>query len=128
MIFSDSGRETLLDELKAEGDGSPLPSGVWSNHCLPSKVEVGTANESCLIEANQNVATKCQATKNEIDIEKDVSNDSKKLVDNSVPQRTFKVILAGDSSVGKSTFIERACNDRFSPNLSSTIGMHNLLF
>lgn len=37
-------------------------------------------------------------------------------------ERTFKVILAGDASVGKSTFIERVCHGHFAPNLSSTIG------
>lgn len=38
------------------------------------------------------------------------------------PQRTFKVILAGDAAVGKTTFIERICHGHFTPNLSSTIG------
>lgn len=45
------------------------------------------------------------------------------------PHRTFKVILAGDAAVGKTTFIERICNGHFTPNLSSTIGrLKNLLY
>jgi len=39
-----------------------------------------------------------------------------------IPHRTFKVILAGDAAVGKTTFIERVCQGHFAPNLSSTIG------
>lgn len=42
------------------------------------------------------------------------------------PHRTFKVILAGDAAVGKTTFIERICHGHFTPNLSSTIGNKNL--
>ncbi|OXA60068.1 ras and EF-hand domain-containing protein homolog [Folsomia candida] len=50
---------------------------------------------------------------------------SKTIISEPPPQleRTFKVILAGDAAVGKSTFIERVCQGHFTPNLSSTIGV-----
>jgi len=34
----------------------------------------------------------------------------------------FKVVLAGDAAVGKSSIILRLCKDKFVNNLSSTLG------
>ncbi|XP_070199078.1 ras and EF-hand domain-containing protein homolog isoform X6 [Littorina saxatilis] len=39
------------------------------------------------------------------------------------PERMYKVVLAGDAAVGKSTFIVRLCKGKFVPNLSSTLGV-----
>ena len=41
----------------------------------------------------------------------------------SVPERVFKVIFIGDSSVGKSSLITRFCTGKFRPGLKSTIGV-----
>ena len=38
------------------------------------------------------------------------------------PERMYKVVLAGDAAVGKSSFIMRLCKDKFVSNLSSTLG------
>nr|KAG5690775.1 hypothetical protein BaRGS_013065 [Batillaria attramentaria] len=35
----------------------------------------------------------------------------------------YKVVLAGDAAVGKSSFIVRLCKGKFVPNLSSTLGV-----
>ena len=40
-------------------------------------------------------------------------------------QRVFKIVLAGDAAVGKSSFILRLCKNKFIPNLSSTLGSSN---
>ena len=40
-----------------------------------------------------------------------------------VPDRTYKVVLAGDAAVGKSTFISRLCTGTFVPNMASTLGV-----
>lgn len=40
-----------------------------------------------------------------------------------VPERMFKVVLAGDAAVGKSSLIMRLCKGKFVSNLSSTLGV-----
>ncbi|NXB94652.1 RAB44 protein, partial [Vidua chalybeata] len=39
------------------------------------------------------------------------------------PDRIFKVVFVGNSSVGKSSFIHRFCYDRFLAELNATIGI-----
>ncbi|XP_037077026.1 ras and EF-hand domain-containing protein homolog, partial [Pollicipes pollicipes] len=39
------------------------------------------------------------------------------------PERTYKVVFAGDAAVGKSTFITRVCRGVFVTNISSTLGV-----
>lgn len=38
------------------------------------------------------------------------------------PERMYKIVLAGDAAVGKSSFIMRLCKGKFMSNLSSTLG------
>ncbi|KHJ43420.1 Ras family protein [Trichuris suis] len=58
-----------------------------------------------------------------------VLNGQKKNVQNltaadlGVPDRIFKVVVAGDSGVGKTSFLDRFTNDRFDPTHQSTIGI-----
>lgn len=42
---------------------------------------------------------------------------------NKEPERMFKVVLAGDAAVGKSSLIMRLCKGKFFENLSSTLGV-----
>lgn len=219
--ISDSGRSTLLDEIRAEGDGSPLPSGIWSYsqtscinnhelHCgspvanrqqdgIRSGVVithagngVGKIGSSCCGENNTrdigasntsssshigrsnnrrrqhnsssentyksfaygedsdlfealaggtgdggcgggshlgNIKSPAQGDEENdkaFDVHTDESSASASV--SFYPHRTFKVILAGDAAVGKSTFIERICHGHFTPNLSSTIGKYYVFF
>ncbi|XP_076035967.1 ras and EF-hand domain-containing protein-like [Oratosquilla oratoria] len=39
------------------------------------------------------------------------------------PERTYKVVFAGDAAVGKSTFIVRLCQGIFASNIASTLGV-----
>ncbi|XP_065050990.1 ras and EF-hand domain-containing protein homolog isoform X6 [Rhopilema esculentum] len=39
------------------------------------------------------------------------------------PERMYKLVLAGDAAVGKSSFILRLCKNRFYPSLNSTLGV-----
>ncbi|XP_074125343.1 EF-hand calcium-binding domain-containing protein 4B [Sminthopsis crassicaudata] len=39
------------------------------------------------------------------------------------PDRLFKIIFVGNSSVGKSSFMRRFCEDRFCPGTSATVGL-----
>ena len=41
-------------------------------------------------------------------------------------ERIFKIVLAGDAAVGKSSFILRLCKNKFIANLNSTLGLLNL--
>ena len=41
---------------------------------------------------------------------------------NQEPERVFKIVLAGDAAVGKSSFIMRLCKNKFVTNLNSTLG------
>lgn len=41
----------------------------------------------------------------------------------SAPDRLFKIVFVGNSSVGKTSFLRRFCEDRFSPGLSATVGI-----
>ncbi|XP_025906181.1 EF-hand calcium-binding domain-containing protein 4B [Nothoprocta perdicaria] len=41
----------------------------------------------------------------------------------SVPDHLFKIILVGNSSVGKTSFLRRFCEDRFFPGTAATVGV-----
>lgn len=38
------------------------------------------------------------------------------------PDRLFKVVFVGDSAVGKTSFLRRFCEDRFSLGMTATVG------
>ncbi|NXU01324.1 RAB44 protein, partial [Buphagus erythrorhynchus] len=42
---------------------------------------------------------------------------------NSVPERLFKIIFVGNSSVGKTSFLRRFCEDCFFPGTAATVGV-----
>lgn len=42
----------------------------------------------------------------------------------SVPDRLFKIIFVGNSSVGKTSFLRRFCEDRFFPDTAATVGKY----
>ncbi|NXN44898.1 RAB44 protein, partial [Rhinoptilus africanus] len=42
---------------------------------------------------------------------------------NSVPDHLFKIIFVGNSSVGKTSFLRRFCEDRFFPGTAATVGV-----
>ncbi|XP_064319611.1 EF-hand calcium-binding domain-containing protein 4B isoform X2 [Phalacrocorax carbo] len=42
---------------------------------------------------------------------------------NSVPDCLFKIIFVGNSSVGKTSFLRRFCEDRFFPGTAATVGV-----
>uniref|UniRef100_A0A8I3PEC9 Calcium release activated channel regulator 2A n=1 Tax=Canis lupus familiaris TaxID=9615 RepID=A0A8I3PEC9_CANLF len=41
----------------------------------------------------------------------------------SIPDRLFKIVLVGNSAVGKTSFLRRFCEDRFAPGLAATVGI-----
>lgn len=43
------------------------------------------------------------------------------------PDRTYKVVFAGDAAVGKSCFIHRFCKGNFASRLGSTLGTFIIL-
>ncbi|XP_010002979.1 PREDICTED: EF-hand calcium-binding domain-containing protein 4B [Chaetura pelagica] len=42
---------------------------------------------------------------------------------NSAPDRLFKIIFVGNSSVGKTSFLRRFCEDHFFPGTAATVGV-----
>lgn len=40
----------------------------------------------------------------------------------STPDRLFKIVFVGNSAVGKTSFLRRFCDDRFSPGMTATVG------
>jgi len=40
------------------------------------------------------------------------------------PERTYKIVFAGDAAVGKTCFIHRFCKGTFSTKLGSTLGVN----
>ena len=50
----------------------------------------------------------------------DTSDDS--MSDRATPDRMYKLVLAGNAAVGKSSFIIRLCRDKFYSALNSTLG------
>ncbi|KAL9867243.1 EF-hand calcium-binding domain-containing protein 4B isoform 1-T2 [Geothlypis trichas] len=42
---------------------------------------------------------------------------------NSAPERLFKIVFVGNSSVGKTSFLRRFCEDRFFPGTAATVGV-----
>lgn len=41
----------------------------------------------------------------------------------STPDRVFKIVFVGDSAVGKTSFLRRLCEARFSPGMAATVGI-----
>ena len=41
----------------------------------------------------------------------------------STPDRLFKIVFVGDSAVGKTSFLRRLCEARFSPGMAATVGI-----
>nr|XP_011743779.1 EF-hand calcium-binding domain-containing protein 4B isoform X3 [Macaca nemestrina] len=41
----------------------------------------------------------------------------------SAPDRLFKIVFVGNSAVGKTSFLRRFCEDRFSPGMAATVGI-----
>lgn len=41
----------------------------------------------------------------------------------SIPDRLFKIVFVGNSAVGKTSFLRRFCDDRFSPGMTATVGI-----
>lgn len=41
----------------------------------------------------------------------------------SAPDRLFKIVFVGDSAVGKTSFLRRLCEARFSPGMAATVGI-----
>lgn len=41
----------------------------------------------------------------------------------SDPERTYKIVFAGDAAVGKTCFIHRFCKGTFATRLGSTLGL-----
>ncbi|XP_054094006.1 EF-hand calcium-binding domain-containing protein 4B isoform X2 [Callithrix jacchus] len=41
----------------------------------------------------------------------------------SAPDRLFKIVFVGNSAVGKTSFLKRLCEDRFSPGIAATVGI-----
>ncbi|VFV18529.1 ef-hand calcium-binding [Lynx pardinus] len=48
---------------------------------------------------------------------------SKEEASPSIPDRLFKIVLVGNSAVGKTSFLRRFCEDRFAPGLAATVGI-----
>lgn len=46
----------------------------------------------------------------------------------STPQRLFKIILAGDSSVGKTAILHRFCDGHFRTDTTATVGESESIF
>lgn len=44
------------------------------------------------------------------------------------PERTYKIVFAGDAAVGKTCFIHRFCKGTFATKLGSTLGLNKLYF
>nr|XP_060514658.1 EF-hand calcium-binding domain-containing protein 4B isoform X1 [Panthera onca]XP_060514659.1 EF-hand calcium-binding domain-containing protein 4B isoform X1 [Panthera onca]XP_060514660.1 EF-hand calcium-binding domain-containing protein 4B isoform X1 [Panthera onca] len=51
---------------------------------------------------------------------------SKEEASPSIPDRLFKIVLVGNSAVGKTSFLRRFCEDRFAPGLAATVGSFHL--
>ncbi|XP_017401550.1 EF-hand calcium-binding domain-containing protein 4B isoform X1 [Cebus imitator] len=41
----------------------------------------------------------------------------------SAPDRLFKIVFVGNAAVGKTSFLKRFCEDRFSPGMAATVGI-----
>ncbi|KAM7116587.1 EF-hand calcium-binding domain-containing protein 4B isoform 1-T5 [Molossus nigricans] len=41
----------------------------------------------------------------------------------STPDRLFKIVFVGNSAVGKTSFLRRFCDERFSPGMTATVGI-----
>ena len=56
----------------------------------------------------------------------DTSDDS--MSDRATPDRMYKLVLAGNAAVGKSSFIIRLCRNKFYSALNSTLGKKTLVY
>ncbi|XP_066995628.2 ras and EF-hand domain-containing protein homolog [Anabrus simplex] len=102
----DSGRSTLRDQVDNESDKSILEE-LSSIGSPPSMIQFDP-------DFDQNVVN-TDATRSTI--------RASELEPTGPPDRTFKIIFAGDAAVGKSCFIVRFCKGVFLNKLGSTLGV-----
>lgn len=117
----DSGHSTLRDVVDIESESeavsiqsevAPIESPVEK---LADEISEFKENSSANVTPPENVATSSR-----------VANSPKRLVKSSSsaqPERMYRIILAGDAAVGKSSFIMRLCKNKFVNNLNSTLGV-----
>lgn len=52
-----------------------------------------------------------------------IAGDGSQDSQNSEPERVYRLVLAGDSAVGKTSFVMRLCKGRFETNVRTTLGV-----
>ncbi|XP_046682637.1 ras and EF-hand domain-containing protein homolog [Homalodisca vitripennis] len=108
---ADSGRSTLREQLEYELDNrcyiepSRNSDGEYQN--------ISLEEQSC---SNGVVIRQLDSSLSHISVFSD-------LEPTGPPDRTYKVVFAGDAAVGKSCFIHRFCKGVFAVNLGSTLGV-----
>lgn len=125
--FDDDDDGIEIDEDPAIISEEPLHSRALY------RASVGTIDGS--------IITNSEAAYKEIDVQTDMEepNDDSKLENpiqiqyrlvfsaEEMPESVFKVVLVGDSNVGKSAILDRFCNGSYSGNYNNTVGVDFML-
>ncbi|XP_033107972.1 ras and EF-hand domain-containing protein-like [Anneissia japonica] len=95
------------DTLRASGRKRTLPQ-------VPSKVDDDDESEESVFEMLRSTIKNALETP---------TASSSMSLPQQAPDRMYKIVLAGDAAVGKSSFILRLCKGVFHQNLNSTLGV-----
>ncbi|CAD5124998.1 DgyrCDS13238 [Dimorphilus gyrociliatus] len=117
----DSGHSTLRDvvDIESESEAVSIQSEV-------APVEMPLERTAEEVEELKETAVESVTPPANVTTSSRAVNSLKRLVKSSSsaqPERMYRIILAGDAAVGKSSFIMRLCKNKFVNNLSSTLGV-----
>ncbi|XP_054043270.1 EF-hand calcium-binding domain-containing protein 4B isoform X3 [Rissa tridactyla] len=78
-------------------------------------------NTSPEIEVDKKNTERSPSSSREQPVGKETLSNEERI--NSVPDHLFKIVFVGNSSVGKTSFLRRFCEDRFFPGTAATVGV-----
>lgn len=112
---------SLSTNFKFECQSTPINDSIDQNKFIENLTDTENTNKtSTLIKPNNLIVNSKPSISN-------THGFKNKSALNFDPDRVFKVVFAGDSGVGKTSFIMRYCKGEFNTSTSSTIGVDHYM-
>ncbi|KAG8438832.1 hypothetical protein GDO86_005140 [Hymenochirus boettgeri] len=125
LEFKQSKLQKLQRIISIEEDPIPQMLDIHQERPLSNWKEVDESNETI---TESSVNNEMQVPQEEVPSSQRWQPVGKETLSNveraySPPDRLFKIVLIGDSSVGKTSFMRRFCEGSFYPGTSATVGV-----